>query len=67
MTPLTSFCTALRRSELNKKINSASLSCLAGCSETLQELVLCPVLWKGQWQVLPTLKGLRCLSLVHCR
>lgn len=29
--------------------------------------MLCPVLWKGQWQVLPTLPGLRRLCLVHCR
>ncbi|KAG1680121.1 hypothetical protein FOA52_000234 [Chlamydomonas sp. UWO 241] len=54
-------------SELNKKINSASMSCLAGCSDVLEELVVCPVLWKGQWQVLPTLPGLRRLSLVHCK
>ena len=54
-------------SELNKKINSASVSCLAGCSESLRELVVCPVLWKGQWQVLPTLPGLRKLCLVHCK
>ncbi len=33
----------------------------------LEELVVCPVLWKGQWQVLPTLPGLRRLVLVHCR
>ena len=54
-------------SELNRKINSASLSCLAGCSKSLRELVVCPVLWKGQWQVLPTLPGLTRLCLVHCR
>ena len=28
---------------------------------------MCPVLWKGQWQVLPTLPGLTKLVLVHCR
>lgn len=28
---------------------------------------MCPVLWKGQWQVLPTLEGLTTLQLVHCR
>ena len=60
--PLPSLC-----SELNKKINSASLSCLGGCSKVLEELVVCPVLWKGQWQVLPTLPGLKRLVLVHCR
>jgi hypothetical protein len=45
------------RSELNKKISSASLSCLAGCGPQLTTLCVCPVLWKGQWQVLPTLPG----------
>lgn len=28
---------------------------------------VCPLLWKGQWQVLPTLPGLTHLQLVHCR
>ncbi|GFH10818.1 uncharacterized protein HaLaN_06204 [Haematococcus lacustris] len=53
--------------ELNKKISSASLSCLAGCGPQLTRLCVCPVLWKGQWQVLPTLLGLTHLQLVHCR
>lgn len=64
-TPATLTCPA--RSELNKKISSASLCCLAGCGPQLTTLCVCPVLWKGQWQVLPTLPGLTRLVLVHCR
>jgi len=60
-------CSHAPCSELNKKISSASLSCLAGCSDQLTQLCVCPVLWKGQWQVLPTLTGLRRLVLVHCK
>ncbi|KAJ9533566.1 hypothetical protein QJQ45_026630 [Haematococcus lacustris] len=72
--PLTAIFPSLDRlrlgvlqSELNKKISSASLSCLAGCGPQLTRLCVCPVLWKGQWQVLPTLLGLTHLQLVHCR
>jgi len=64
---LTSLRLGVLHSELNKKISSASLSCLAGCSKQLTQLCVCPVLWKGQWQVLPILPGLRRLVLVHCK
>lgn len=65
--PVCALAAVVSCSELNKKISSASLSCLAGCSTQLRRLCVCPVLWKGQWQVLPTLEGLTTLQLVHCR
>lgn len=55
-------CTLPACSELNKKISGASLSCIAGCGPQLHTLCLCPVLWKGQWQVLPTLPGVGAVS-----
>ena len=66
---LTTLRLGVLASGLNKKVNSVGLSCLAGCGPGLTGLVVCPVLWKGQWQVCggggSWLAGSYCLLLPH--